>query len=314
LVTGVALAWRLRRSIVQVRVQLQDAAGQLNEVVGPTVLDDADDFGGLHNAAQRLAAPIRDLIERFHRSRQLAQRAEQLAAVGQVASGVAHEVRNPLTAIKILVQAAAERGEAGHLSGRHLRVLEEEVVRLERLTSSFLDFARPPQPEKREVDVGRMVTETLELLEGTARAKGVRFEPRQSGGSVTLDADPGLLRQLLFNLLANALEASPAGAAVFVEIGRRTADNGARTVELRVADTGPGLPAELGERIFEPFVSTKETGVGLGLSIARRVAEDHGGNLRGSNRLGGGAEFTAVLPAGREDTVGRVSDKGREQW
>jgi signal transduction histidine kinase len=213
-----------------------------------------------------------------------------------MAAGVAHEVRNPLMAIKILVQAAAERGEQGQLRGRDLRVLEEEVVRLERLTSTFLDFARPPRPERRRLELGQLLGHTLELVAGRADLRGVRVESTLGPGPLVLDADRGQLHQLLFNLLLNALDASPPGAAVRVA-ARAEGAGGARSVRIEVRDAGPGLPRELGERIFEPFVSTKETGLGLGLSICRRVVEDHGGTITAAGGPGGGAVFTVRLPA-----------------
>ena len=164
-------------------------------------------------------------------------------------------------------------------------------MRLERLTSAFLDFARPPQPAKRPADLRPVVAETLELVARRAALQSVRLRPELPPAPAVADVDPGQLRQVLLNLFLNALEASPVGGSVRVELAA-----GPGAVELRVADEGPGPPEGLGERIFEPFVSTKETGVGLGLSICRRVVEAHGGTLTAARGPAGGAVFTVALP------------------
>jgi signal transduction histidine kinase len=290
LAAGALFALSVRRSIVQIHVRLKDTAGQLNEVVGPITLTETGDLGGLDSALQRVTEPIGEVVRRLSQSQRDATRAEQLAVVGRMAAGVAHEVRNPLMAMKILVQAAAERGD-GKLGGRGLRVLEEEIVRLERLTRTFLEFARPPRPEKHPVRVQQAVSQTLELLRPRAAGQNVRFDLKMPARPIFVEADSGQLHQLLFNLMQNALEASPAGGVVEVE----ASDSRPGQVQLRVSDSGAGLPADLGERIFEPFVSTKEAGLGLGLSICRQVAVAHGGSVTAANRPGGGAAFTVTF-------------------
>jgi signal transduction histidine kinase len=186
--------------------------------------------------------------------------------------------------------AGAELG----LGGRDLGVLEEEITRLERLIQSFLDFARPPQPEKRTLDVRPLVEQTLGLVAGRASAAGTRVEFAAPPDPVRAAVDPGQFRQVLLNLLLNALSATGAGGCITIDLAKDP--DGWLT--LRVADTGCGLPDALGSRIFDPFTSTKPTGLGLGLSICRLIVEAHGGSITAANRPEGGAVFRVRLPSG----------------
>jgi signal transduction histidine kinase len=239
----------------------------------------------LHSIADR----IKEVIERLRRSEREVLRAEQLAAVGQLAAGMAHELLNPLTSMKILVQAAQD---GGALVGRDLTVLEDEISRLERLVRLFFDFARPPQPAKRVVDVCPLVEHCLSLLSSRVEAVGASLAFKRPAGEVFAGVDPGQFRQVVLNLIVNALDAVPKGGSI--EVGLEREDDGG--MSLRVVDNGSGLPVALGDRIFTPFTTTKETGLGLGLSICKRIAETHGGAITAANRPEGGAVFTLRLP------------------
>ena len=302
---GWLLARTIQRTIVHVHVRLRDAAGKLCEAVDSVRVErgrEAEDLGAM---ADRLIGPINEVLERLQRSRQEVLHAEQLASVGQMAAGVAHEVRNPLTAIKLLVQSALDRGADARLTGRDLQVLEEEVDRLERLTSTFLDFARPPRLQKQNVEVAEVTQRVLELIAPRAELHGVRIVCHVEPGLPTIEGDPSQLHQVLYNLLINALEVAPVGTDVTVRLRAEPSD--VPGVVITVEDAGAGLPNELGDRIFEPFVSTKETGMGLGLSICRRVIESHGGTIHAENRPQGGARFVVRLPVHNATTENEFS-------
>jgi signal transduction histidine kinase len=288
LVAGVGFARAFGRSLVQLSVPIRAAAGELDEVVGPATFVGGD-LKEMENLLRLIADRVRSVVERLRQSERELLRSEQLAAVGQMASGMAHELRNPLTSMKILVQAAQDGGSLG---GRDLTVLEEEITRLERLVRLFLDYARPPQPEKKVLDTRPLVEHCLGLLAARATAGGTRLAFARPPDEVRAAVDPGQFRQVVLNLVVNALESVASGGTV--EIGLE--QDGAGGLTLRVADTGGGLPEALGERIFAPFMTTKETGLGLGLSICKRIAEGHGGTVTGENRAGGGAVFTLRLP------------------
>jgi two-component system sensor histidine kinase HydH len=222
-------------------------------------------------------------------------RADQLAAVGQVAAGVAHELRNPLTSVKMLVQAGLEAGQADGLPPEDLAIIEHEVRRMETCIQTFLDFARPPVSERRRCDLVPVVRRSLALAEVRARRQGVELSVDLPPGPLELNIDSAQVQQVLLNLLLNALDALPQGGTVRVEVRPATPEEPA--VGVRIRDTGPGIAPRIRERLFEPFVSSKETGLGLGLSISRRLVEAHGGTIRGENTPGGGALFAFTLPA-----------------
>lgn len=295
LLGGWAIAAAVRRSIVRTEGWLRETAALLDRAAR------AEEAGAPLAAApgdplERATASVSAVLRRLRETERAALRAEQLAWVGQMAAGIAHEVRNPLMAIKLLVQAAADRPGGSGFRPRDLRVLEEEIVRLEQIVSGFLDFARPPRPDARPVDVATLVCQTVDGVRARADLQGVAVEVRTPPGPAVAAVDPNQLRQVVYNLLFNALDAQPGGGRVAVSIEPRTEADDQPEVAVTVADAGPGLPADLGDRIFEPFVSTKEAGMGLGLSICRRIAEAHGGTLGAAAAPGGGAVFTVRLP------------------
>jgi signal transduction histidine kinase len=294
LLAGYGVSRAVHRSVVRLSVPVRDAAGKLSQIVGPVAVASGLSVEGLEATLRRMAGQIGAVVGRLQQSQREALRAEQLAAVGQMAAGVAHELRNPLTSMKILVQSAADRGPAGGLAGRDLAVLEEEITRLEQLTTTLLDFARPPQVEKRAFHAQTLLEDTVDLVSSRAAQRDVRIDCDLPAEPVWMEADAGQVRQVVYNLLLNALEALQDGGSV-----RLALEAAGRWVVVRVTDTGPGLPAGLGDDVFTPFVSTKPTGIGVGLSICKRIAEAHGGAITAADRPGGGAVFTVRLPAGR---------------
>lgn len=219
-------------------------------------------------------------------------RAESLAEVGHVAAGLAHELRNPLTSIKMLVQNDLEDAGPHGLSPEDMRVIEAEIRRMEERLNVFIDFARPPRPERRLVDLKEVVDQTLTLIGGRARKQRVDLRFDRPAEAVEVEADGEQLRQLLVNLALNALDVLPRGGVLEVEL-RPEADG---HVEVAVQDTGPGIQTEHLGRLYEPFFTSKETGLGLGLVVSQRIAHDHGGTLHATNRPQGGARFVLRLP------------------
>lgn len=294
LLGGWVISATVRRNIARTEARLLTTAEELDRAAkrerGLVVADPADPL-------DRVSVSVSAVIERLRETERAALRAEQLAWVGQMAAGIAHEIRNPLMAIKLLVQAGAERPGGPALRPRDFEVLDEEIGRLEQIVSGFLDFARPPRPNPRRFDAVEYVAQALDGVQPRAELQGVSLSLDRTGGPVVVSADPNQLRQVFLNLLINALDAQPKGGSI--ELGVRVDRSaGEPAVVLTVADAGPGIAPGVADRIFEPFVSTKESGLGLGLSICRRIAEAHGGTLSAGDRPGGGAVFTLRLPAG----------------
>jgi two-component system, NtrC family, sensor histidine kinase HydH len=291
LIVGFGIARALSRSIARLSVRLEDARAQLDQEVASVKLSAGSNLGDLDRQLDHVVERVRAVAEQVQRQQAEMLRSEQLAAVGQLAASVAHEVRNPLTSIKMLVGAALKSPATQALTPDDLGVICKEVGRLEQTVQGLLDFARPAKPQRQPTDLRTVLGEALDLIRARARQQGVRLDVRQPDEPVIASVDRGQLNTVLVNLLLNALDAQPQGG--LVEVALR---NG-RDVQITVDDNGPGIAAAVQPRLFTPFASTKATGTGLGLSICRRVLQEHGGTIVAQNRPEGGARFTLVLPA-----------------
>jgi signal transduction histidine kinase len=230
-------------------------------------------------------------------------RAERLAAVGTLAAGLAHEVRNPLNSAALQLQVLRRRLDRGDVSKSSIEpvaaLVEEEIRRLERLVNDFLSFARPRPLEQQPTALAQLCQSVIDLMEPEARAAGVDTRLDVAGALPAVQLDPERLRQVLQNLLRNALEAMPQGGRATIRV-RRAADDqsgpagGQTGIEIDVEDTGPGFSEET--PVFDAFFTTKPKGTGLGLSIVHRIVSDHGGTLRVRSQPGETC-FTIFLPA-----------------
>lgn len=232
-------------------------------------------------------AVMRDLVDRERDE----MRAEQMAAVAQLGTAFAHRLRNPLTSIKMLIQAGRRHEGAVPLDPDDMRVMEEEVRRMERSVQMFLDFARPRRLELRGLSISPLVSRAIAAVR--ARAERKRIVIRFSCGEEIseMNGDEEQLHQAITHVLQNAVEAVLGEGSVDVEL--RQAESG--EIELQIVDSGPGISPDVLPRLFQPFVTTKATGVGLGLVISRRIVEAHGGSLTAHNRPQGGAAFAVRL-------------------
>jgi signal transduction histidine kinase len=234
--------------------------------------------------AESLAQANRDLRE----SGEQLRRAERLSALGEIAAGLAHEIRNPLAGVKGALEIVSSRTAKGTPEAEFSAIATRELHRLEALVQEFLDFARPRPPRVRPtvlLDVARRVAA---LLGPQAEQAGVAIELEAPPGTQPVSADPEQIEQVLMNVVLNAIQASPRGRRVVV----RQAAAGI----LEVADRGPGVSAEAAARLFEPFFTTKERGTGLGLAISQRIVAAHGGEIRVQAREGGGTSVLVTLP------------------
>ena len=232
------------------------------------------ELNALQLIAQTISAglPCRGREHREPQDRWL--RAEQLMALGQIAAGMAHELRNPLTSIKGLIQVNQREFEDRGAPVHDFQVIEQEIRRMERSLQAFLDFARPPRPERHRLDLALLVERVAALVQGRAKKQHVSIEFTAPDVPAQAEVDADQVQQLLLNLLLNALDAMPSGGSIRISLRHA----GAATVEIEVADTGPGIAPHILPVIFDTFVTDKESGVGLGLPVSRRIAEDHRGS------------------------------------
>ncbi len=235
------------------------------------------------------------LVHRTRRLEAATQHARHLAYLGTLASGLAHEIRNPLNAMNINLQMLEEELEDAGVTGESLELLRssrQEVLRLERLVKDFLAYARPQASGREELSPVELVGDVVRFLRPQFEDRGVRIELESEDGAPTVRIDPGQVRQAMINILQNALEASPPNSTVTVTVG--PTDRGEARIEVR--DEGKGIPPKDLQHIFEVFWSEKPAGSGLGLPIAQRVVEAHGGRIEVESRPGSGSLFRIVLP------------------
>jgi signal transduction histidine kinase len=216
-------------------------------------------------------------------------RQERLAAIGQLASTVGHELRNPLGVISNAVYLL--RGDVGPeptpAAQRHLATAEREVSAATVIVSDLLEFARERQPVVDDVDITGLIDEVLAILPPPT---GVTVD-RSGESNITVRGDREMLRQVLLNIIGNGYQAMPDGGRVTVGV-----ESVGGAVQLRIGDSGVGMSAETQERLFEPFFTTKPRGVGLGLAVTKRIVEAHNGTISVSSEEGRGTAFTVLLP------------------
>jgi signal transduction histidine kinase len=306
LFAGFGLARSISRSIVRLYTPIRAASGRLKEFVGPVDVAPAAEIDNLDAVLRQMADGVGAVVDRLQKNQAEMFRNEQMAALGKLAAGLAHELRNPLAAMKMLVAGAAESGGPARLTSHDLSVLTTEIGRLEQSIQTFLDFARPPMLQKRSRDIREVVQQTLDLVAARGKQQGVCLESDLPNRPIIVEADHEQLRQLLLNLVLNAMDAQPEGGAVLISVSTPVTEDSDDAVHkgrqptswvtLTVADQGPGIGASAIERIFEPYFSTKENGLGMGLAICRRIVEDHGGEISVENSAAGGADFRVQLP------------------
>ncbi len=241
------------------------------------------------------AALVRESSDRLRRL----YRAERLATAGTLAAGLAHEIRNPLTAIRTGIQVVRDRDDTAADVAEVLGDVLHEVDRIDRLVGGLLLFARAPRAAREPVDLSDIARRAALLVEPRARKAGVTLATHFAVAP-RVEGDPGELEQVILNLLLNAVEAMTGPGEVELAVSMEPSPGGGRAV-LEVADSGPGLPAELGDRVFDPFVTTKQEGTGLGLPISFQIVRRHGGDLTLADRPAGGALARVSLPRLGED-------------
>ena len=226
------------------------------------------------------------------------RRAERLAYLETFASGIAHEVKNPLVAIKTFVQLIPRRREDKRFVEEFSRVVGREIGRMERLVGRLRTLSRPGQRPRIVLDVRQPLVDALEFMQAACEDKNLRVDAALGEVEAPVLGDSNELEQLFLNLLMNAHEATPRGGRIAVAIA--LADS---CVSVAVTDSGPGIPADALGRVFEPFFTTKERGSGLGLAICAGIADTHGARVRAENVHAGGARFTVEFPLASEVSV-----------
>jgi two-component system sensor histidine kinase HydH len=235
---------------------------------------------------------FKDLTELRALRKEIA-RSQRLALVGRLAAGVAHEIRNPLSSIKGFATYFQERYKEIPEDQQTAGIMIQEVDRLNRVVSQLLEFARPVSLAFKSTNLKELIDRSLKLIEKKACEKNIRIRRRYPAESIAARVDPDRISQVLLNLSLNAVESMQSGGTLTASL---SADAGGQGVEIRVADTGCGIPPEQLSQIFDPYFTTKSSGTGLGLAIAHNIMEALGGRITVESRPGQGTCFAVFIP------------------
>jgi two-component system sensor histidine kinase HydH len=241
--------------------------------------------------AERTATELRRVYRELQNSVEQAKRVARMSALGQLSAGLAHEIRNPLASIEGAADIVRNSGNDAGSREEFLEIIQKETRRLNKLVSHFLDFARPRRPDLHLTDVLATVDSVVSLLSQTAARNHIVFKKEYDRKVKPIPCDEEQLRQVLLNLLLNAVQAMPSGGKVTVSV--RDSDG---SVVIRIQDQGSGIPAENVDSIFVPFFTTKENGTGLGLPVSYQIVQQHGGELTLETNSPRGVCFSISLP------------------
>jgi signal transduction histidine kinase len=248
-----------------------------------------DELGDLAASINRMAQALKRIQERL-------LQAERLAAVGELSSYIAHNIRNPLASIRSSAQAALNESDVPQEVRADLRSIVDTVDRLKHWVHNFLFALKPITPTLSPGDLNRAITEALEVVRPMVEGKQIEVDLNLSRTLPLVPLDEGYLEQALVSLLSNACEAAPERGRVVITSRLIREGEGAGVVAVELADDGAGIPPEMLQKVFTPYFTTKSDGVGLGLTMAQKIISSHGGNLSVSNRPEGGTAVQILLP------------------
>jgi signal transduction histidine kinase len=287
----VVLAYVIQRPMVELQEKIaQVSEGNLDVAVSFAQRnDEIGDLGRNFNHMMQQLRESREEIERLHRTQM--SRAEHLATLGELATGLAHEIRNPLAGIAGVIEIVGRDLPATSPARAVVKDVRLEISRISRTLSDLLETARPRRPEVRRSNLNTTVEHAVMLARQQVLSRPIKIELQKAPDLPEVEHDSDQVHQVLLNLLLNAVQAVEKTGTVNVEIGER--DGFARVV---VSDTGRGIAPQNLPNIFRPFYTTKGDGTGLGLSLAQRIVEDHHGRIEVSSVVGRGSRFEVLLP------------------
>jgi|WetSurMetagenome_2_1015567.scaffolds.fasta_scaffold09579_2 two-component system, NtrC family, sensor histidine kinase HydH len=241
----------------------------------------------LESAGAQLRATYQKLNETFDQLRH----SDRLASLGQLSAGIAHEIRNPLGSIQGAVDILVQDLPPEDPKCEFAQIVRKEVSRLDKLTGEILQFSKPAPPKQSPIDWREIVTAACRLCEDQAHRQGVEISKRAESPTATILVDPEQIKQVLINILINAIQAQPGGGRIAIQ-----GDIQADQLVISIRDSGPGMPLEQLDRIFDPFFTTRREGTGLGLSISFQLVKNNGGRIRATSEPGQGSCFHVSFP------------------
>lgn len=291
LLLGVVLAFVLVNDILE---PLRRLAQEANPGARPEETE--DEVKALSRSVRGLIEGIDQTQTELEKSREHLLQAEKMVVVGKLAASMAHSIRNPLTSVKMRLFSLDRSLDLNPQQKEDFQVISEEILHLDSLVQSFLEFSRPPKLRMQKISPSEIVDLALKLMTHRLESYQVSVKVDRPERLPVVQADPDRLKEVLVNIVVNACEAMKGGGSIVIREEETLDASLGQAAVIRIRDNGPGIAESLRAKIFEPFFTTKEEGSGLGLSIAVRIVEEHGGRLSLESREGQGAEFSLILP------------------
>jgi signal transduction histidine kinase len=292
-ILAILLVHRFTRPIDQlVSASKSVAQGNFDTTVHIRSHDEFDTLITGFNEMTRQLKEHKALAERY-------QRSERMAALGELGARLAHEIRNPLNSIQLIIDHLKDRfapfeESTAQKFEHYVTNIKTELKRLNKLVTDFLQVSRPSNPEIRPIRIKSFLTQIQQFLEAEVEKNHIQFELEVMPEELEIQGDEGLLKTVCLNIALNAIQAMEQGGQLRIQA--RLRDEESRACEIVFADTGPGIPREYLPKIFEPYFTTKKDGTGLGLAIVNRVIEDHHGTIQVESTEGKGTTMTVILP------------------
>jgi len=254
-----------------------------------------DEIGNLAESFNNMSRQLFLTREKMEAASKKLIQAEKLASIGRISAGIAHEIRNPLTSVKLNIQKVMESQNLDDVDKEHLDISQEGIGHIENFIKELLNFTRVSELHLDRFSVEEIINESIKMIRGTLRLKKVQLEKNVQGNLPHLLVDGDKLRQVFLNILHNACEAIPEAGKIKISLSQKEGSEG-RNVRIEISDNGSGIPEKDWETIFEPFYTTKSTGIGLGLANARKIIEQHKGIIQVKKKKGQGAYFEVIIP------------------
>jgi signal transduction histidine kinase len=301
LIIGVGGAALLARRITKPLDKLVDGTVKISkgDFSQKIVIDTQDEIGDLAQSFNDMIYQLQLTRERMEAANRRLVQAEKLASIGRISASIAHEIRNPLTSVKLNIQKVMESQNLDELDKEHLDISQEGIGHIENFIKEMLNFTRVSELQLDYFSVEQIVDESIKMIRNTLKLKDVELvkEVQEKLPQVLVDGDK--IRQVILNILHNACEAVEKGGKIIITLSLLKGRRG-RKIRFRISDNGPGIPKKDRENIFEPFYTTKSTGIGLGLANARKIINQHKGTIRAVLNKESGACFEILIPCEEE--------------
>ncbi len=263
-------------------------------------INSKDEIGNLAVNFNDMSHQLQLLRKRMEEANKRLVQVEKLASIGHISTGIAHEIRNPLTSVKLNIQKLSEKKDLDEYDRSSLEISQEAIAQIEKFIKELLNFARVPKLNLDWFSVEQIVDGSLKMIAETMELKKVRLEKEYQEGLPQVQVDADKIRQVILNILQNSCEAVDEGGTILIALSQGQNPSG-DFVRVMISDDGKGIPARDWENVFEPFYTTKSSGIGLGLAIARRILEQHHGSIRVKENPGWGTSFEIILTCEGEE-------------